>query len=140
MLPIKPLCYTLFLFTLIGCQTLPEKKRMMDLSHILDSYAINYRWGNLNALETFKKHDTEIAAKESTAVTQELNDYQNIRIVNYEIIVPPTIVKETMVIQQAKVDYVYIDSQSVKSLIDRQVWQYDKEKSRWYRITELPLF
>ena len=141
MFSIKPFLSLTFFLLLCACQTLPEKNRMSDLSKLLENYALNYRWGSLNALNSYKKPSKDKESVNQTPLTTAVIDkFKNIRVVNYDIIVPPVIMSEMTVVQQVRVDYVYVDSQSVKSLIDRQIWEYDEDESRWYRITDLPKF
>ena len=44
------------------------------------------------------------------------------------------------VLRIVDIQYYRMNNVTVKTLVDRQKWEYDKEKDRWYLLSELPAF
>jgi hypothetical protein len=43
-------------------------------------------------------------------------------------------------VQVVRIDYLHEDTQSVNTLMDRQVWRYEPEAKTWWLYSGLPAF
>jgi hypothetical protein len=121
----------LILLHLSGCQTLSEKNQANALEETLDRYEAMLRWGNVDQARLFGLTDTS-GTTSSRA--------KEIRVINYEVIQGPTKVSENQAVQSAVIQYVFKSSQTVRELIDQQIWQYDDESEAWSRQSPFPEF
>jgi len=124
--------YLFIIFSFLSaCQTVSEKNNITKLTETLRTYKVNCRWGDLDKLVGYFKEPSEAEIQD---------DISNIKIVKYEVLGSSILTTETTAIQDIKIHYVYIDKQSLRTLIDHQKWHYDEEKSIWYRSNPLPQF
>jgi hypothetical protein len=121
----------LLLWTLAGCQTLGEKQQTNLLVDTLRKYEAALRWGSMQQAQSFAS--TDIAKFSPTGRS-------DIRIIHYEVVQGPALVSEVKALQSVLIQYVHETSQSVKELLDQQVWQYDDETEAWTLISPLPEF
>lgn len=88
------------------------------------------RWGDLRKMYVFARPGSRIS------IPQGLD---NVQVNHYEV-------SDTREIapwrwsQTAVIDYVLVDRQVVRQLIDRQVWASDDEGKSWYRLNPPPTF
>ncbi len=120
----------LVIFLLTGCQTLSERKQADALQEVLRTYGGVVRWGSFDQLRRFVRPEM---AGETIAVTSE-----PIRVTHYEVVQGPALVDGNKAIQTALIQYVFVDSQVVKEVVDQQTWEYDAEQESWYLISPLP--
>ncbi len=125
--------FFLILVLLNGCQTVSPIKQqsIINLNNTLRTYQTNYRWGNLAQIIGYAK---------TPAATKLPDNIGNIRIVKYDVLSSAILTSETTAIQEVQIEYIYIDKQTVRKLIDHQEWEYDTDKSTWYRTNPLPQF
>lgn len=123
----------LTLLWLTGCETMETRKQANRLSDTLSAFSAAFRWGQFEQVYGFRK--TESGQMETPP--ESLN---NIRITSYEIISAPAIISEDTAVQTVGIEYIRQDSQSVKQLIDRQVWGYDAENKVWFLKSPVPAF
>ncbi|MDH3829849.1 MAG: hypothetical protein OET21_20660, partial [Desulfobacterales bacterium] len=64
----------------------------------------------------------------------------DVRITSYRV--KQSIIAENEMIVMQIVDFQYYRMRdiTVRTITDRQKWEYDKEKERWYLLSELPNF
>ncbi|MEJ2463359.1 MAG: asparagine synthetase [Candidatus Thiodiazotropha sp.] len=120
----------LVIFLLTGCQTLSERKQADALQEVLRTYGGVVRWGSFDQLRRFVRPDR---AGEPVADTS-----GQIRVTHYEVVQGPALVDGNKAIQTALIQYVFVDSQVVKEVVDQQTWEYDAEQESWYLISPLP--
>lgn len=121
----------LILLHLSGCQTLSEKNQANALEETLDRYEAMLRWGNVDQARLFGLAD---ASRTTSSRAKE------IRVIHYEVIQGPTKVSENQAVQSAVIQYVFKSSQTVRELVDQQIWQYDDESEVWSRQSPFPEF
>lgn len=121
----------LILLHLSGCQTLSEKNQANALEETLDRYEAMLRWGNVDQARLFGLTD---ASRTTSSRAKE------IRVIHYEVIQGPTKVSENQAVQSAVIQYVFKSSQTVRELVDQQIWQYDDESEAWSRQSPFPEF
>lgn len=94
------------------------------------TYADVVRWGDLHRIHTFGPPDAGWTAQQNL---------DNVRVTGYEATTPneigPWLWGATAVI-----DYVLVDRQVVRRLVDQQRWTSDDEGRTWYRTEPPPRF
>lgn len=119
-------------FLLAGCNTLlTQKESEKSLMETLKAYEATMRWGYPGQAYNFLRKD--LAEKTEIPAT-----LQNIRITGYKVISSPVKSDENLASQVVVIGYVFDDRQVERSLTDRQLWEYDKEKKSWHRINPIP--
>ncbi len=117
---------------LTGCQTLAERQRSSQLQEVLRKYEGVIRWGSIDqARRFFKPGEAEGVIAAPT---------QAMRVTHYEVVQGPTMVDEDRAIQTAVIQYVFVESQVVRELVDQQTWQYDPGEESWYLVSPVPEF
>ncbi len=110
------------------------KSREKILTETLRTYAATIRWGSIEQAETFV--DPEYRA--AHPLTQlELDRYKQVRFTNYNDTAPVP-VNDNEVRQTVEIGIVNIHTQEARSIIDRQVWKYDKKAKVWLLSSGLP--
>ncbi|MDJ0805208.1 MAG: asparagine synthetase [Gammaproteobacteria bacterium] len=121
----------LLFWMLSACQTLSEKRQSALLVETLRKYEATLRWGSMQQSQSFASE--EIAKFSPTR-------QKDIRIIHYEVVQGPTQVSEDKALQTVLIQYVHETSQSVRELLDQQVWSYDPETEQWTLQSPLPVF
>jgi len=126
----------LFALTLSGCKTLghlSQEESEKTLQITLRGYATTLRWGNPAQAYSFLSEDLQARTTLPTGL-------DNIQVTGYRQLQPPNRVAPDRAAQVVEIRFVFKDRQVEKSLIDKQLWAYDKEKNTWSRINPIPLF
>lgn len=124
------LAVTLFL-SLTACQTLDTRSDARKLEATLDSYATTARWQPLQGLYAFLQPELQPTAPPASLA--------NVRVTGYEITAAPREVADGQVVQTARIEYVLVDRQQVRSLLDNQLWVRDAGGT-WQRANPIPSF
>jgi hypothetical protein len=121
------------LLLLTGCQSNPYGEVPKELALTVRSFESVVRWGALQKMYVFQNNDPE----EVVELQEGLN---NVRVTSYELASELREVSEWRWVQTAVIDYVLIDQQVVRQLIDQQVWVSDDAGKTWYRENPVPQF
>jgi hypothetical protein len=127
---IRILCGFLLILLFAGCQTLSERKQSDALQEVLRNYEGVIRWGSVDQARRFLR--PEAVGEEHSEVLSAT------RVTHYEVVQGPALVDENKAIQTAVIQYVFVDSQVVREVVDQQTWEYDPESERWYLTSPLP--
>jgi len=115
-----------------GCAT---DQRNQALIHTLSAYGSTLRWGDFQSALQFV--DPKVReANQPTAL--DLARYQQVRVTGYDDGAGPVPDGENVVRQVVQIGLVNINTQSERTVIDRQTWRYDPEKKRWWLVSGLP--
>ncbi len=106
--------------------------RVQLLEQTLRAYAEAVRWRSLDTLYAFEQRDPEAEPNLDKSLL-------DIRVTQYEVVVPARELSEGHYTQTVSIEYARPD-QTVRRLLDQQVWLYDKADKRWYRENPLPAF
>lgn len=110
------------------------KSREKILTETLRTYAATIRWGSIEQAESF----VDPAYRAAHPLTQlELDRYKQVRFTNYNDTAPVP-VNDNEVRQTVEIGIVNIHTQEARSIIDRQVWKYDKKAKVWLLSSGLP--
>ncbi|SEJ18544.1 hypothetical protein [Frateuria terrea] len=115
-----------------GCAT---DQRNQALIHTLGAYGSTLRWGDFQSALQFV--DPKVReANRPTAL--DLARYQQVRVTGYDDGAGPVPDGENVVHQVVQISLVNINTQSERTVIDRQTWRYDTDKKRWWLMSGLP--
>ena len=131
----KILLFALGLLLLSGCveEKVEKQKKADALEMTLYRFATAIRWGYFDEAYGFRKYEKGEYPKPPKSLS-------NLRVTSYEALHPPTMMVEDVAVQLVEIKFIFIDSQRLKTLRDRQVWIFDKEDSRWYLDSPMPEF
>ena len=110
------------------------KSRDKILTETLRTYAATIRWGSIEQAESF----VDPAYRALHPLTQlELDRYKQVRFTNYNDTAPVP-VNDDEVHQTVEIGIVNVNTQEARSVIDRQVWKYDRKAKLWLLTSGLP--
>ena len=118
---------------LSSCATIEESKENQKMEARLDLYAKTVRWGALENLYGF-------LTPEESAMVEFPDNLGNIRVTNYQVRIPPMMLDEHTLSQTVTIEYLYRDTQVIRTMSDSQVWEYKPELEEWYRTNPVPEF
>ncbi len=110
------------------------KSREKILTETLRTYAATIRWGSIEQAETFIDPEYRTAHPQSQL---DLDRYKQVRITSYEDSAPVP-VNDDEVRQTVEIGIVNLHTQEARSIIDRQVWKYEKKTKVWLLTSGLP--
>lgn len=110
------------------------KSREKILTETLRTYAATIRWGSIEQAETFVD---PVYRAEHPLSQLELDRFKQVRITNYNDTAPVPI-NDNEVHQTVEIGLVNVHTQEARSIIDRQVWKYDKKGKIWLLSSGLP--
>lgn len=118
----------------IGCTGLQEKYRLAQFEDVSSSYEHAIRWGHYDVAKGFRKRqETEHGA-------WHVDNLDKIRVTSYELLGSNSSEDKLRVHQAVKIRYFNADQMIEKTLIDKQVWEYDDTEKAWYLKSGLPDF
>ena len=104
--------YVVLMLLIVGCAGLDkEKENWMKFDETSTAYIRSLRWGEYEAAYGFKR---------LPGINDEVPDFQDlsdVRVTSYRM-----------------------RNVTVRTITDRQKWEYDKQKERWYLLSDLPHF
>ncbi|MGD2082945.1 MAG: hypothetical protein PVF91_08270 [Chromatiales bacterium] len=130
-LSMRLLLTILVALSLTGC--LSSQRRDNDLRTTLRKYEATIRWGHIENAYLFRRLEPD----ERPDIPQGLD---NIRVTGYEVVRPPGAPKDDRITQTVQISYLFRDQQVVRTVVDRQTWEYDPDDSRWYLTSAVPEF
>ena len=114
------------LLLLPACQSIAEQKRVDALDTTLRLYGNIMRWHGPENQAEFLKDPASLPT------------YRAVRVVSYDVVQPPATVDENLVSQVARIQYVHTDTQVMRTVDDRQLWESNEEGTRWLRVNTPP--
>ncbi len=118
---------------LVGCKTIDDSKEDQLMQARLNLYAKTVRWGALENLYGFLTLDERIKAVFP-------GNLDNIRITDYQVRIPPMMLEQHILSQTVTIEYLFRDTQVIKTMSDNQIWEYNKETKQWFRANPIPEF
>ncbi len=116
---------------LVGCAT--STQRLDDLDHTLRNYKKMIRWADFGSAYTFKKWEQGDQAAPPASL-------ENVRVTRYEVGNTHLSTDKMTYTQTVRISYYLMDSARERQLMDHQKWVFDKEKGRWFLISDIPKF
>jgi hypothetical protein len=127
--------YVVLALLLMGCAGLDMgKENWKKFEETSRAYLMALRWGEYETAYGFKRPPN------SYDEIPDFHDLRDVRVTSHRI--KQTIISEDKMTVQQIVDFQYyrMRNVTVKTMTDRQKWEYDEEKERWYLISDLPKF
>jgi len=119
---------------LVACKTSPYGDVPKELASKVRTFEDVVRWGALEKMYLFLDKEEQQGVKVPEGLS-------NVRVTSYEVASPITKLEEGRWSQTAVIDYVLVDRQIVRKVIDQQVWVSDDEDGKiWYRGNPVPQF
>lgn len=120
---------------LAACQvpSISERSKDNKLRDTLNSYESVIRWGILEKAYGFLSPELS----EEAVIPDNL---KNFRVTGYERINGPSPLSDDKAAQTVLIEYVLVDRQVLRSLIDKQIWQWAEEEKAWQRANPIPIF
>jgi hypothetical protein len=121
----------LALLALSACGSIEQRKQANALETTLTAYAATMRWASPSHAYQFQdpEHPTPVPP-----------DLEDIRVVAYDVTVPPMRRDDDTAVQTVTIGYYRLDSQRVRHLTDAQTWRFDTEHKAWYLVSDPPHF
>jgi len=117
-----------------ACAMDKVKNKETVLEETLRTYAATVRWGDLTQAEVF----VDPKYREAHPLTElDLARFKQVQVTSYND-QPAAPLSETEVQQVVEIGLVNVNTQSARSIVDRQVWRYDEKENRWWLTTGLP--
>jgi hypothetical protein len=128
---------TVFVLVLliVGCAKIEVQQQMSLFDETIRAYDRAIRWGEYEEAFAYKKlldQDNKVP---------DFAEYRQIKVTAYKV--KKTILDEesfSKVVRFVDIQYYRKSNVTVKTLIDRQKWEYNEEIDRWYLISGLPAF
>ena len=115
-----------------GCAT---DQRNQALVTTLNAYASTLRWGDFQSAQQFVDPKVREAHPLSSL---DLARYGQVRVTGYDEGAGPVPDGENQVRQVVQISLVNVNTQSERTVVDRQSWRYDPDKKRWWLMSGLP--
>lgn len=131
---VRVFALSLSLVLLGACATQKMRSKQTVLDETLRSYAATIRWGELEQAQAFV--DPEVL-RTHPPTALELARYRQVKVTSYDE-QPVMPVGEDEVRQAVEIGLVNVNTQSARSVIDRQTWRYDAKLKRWWLTSGLP--
>ncbi|NCT69045.1 MAG: hypothetical protein GXC76_15565 [Rhodanobacteraceae bacterium] len=117
-----------------ACATEKMRSKQTVLDETLRSYAATIRWGDIERAQAF----LDPKLRETLAPSAlDLARYRQVAVSGYSE-QPATPVGDNEVHQLVQIELVNLNTQSARSILDRQVWRYDEASKRWWLVSGLP--
>ena len=104
------------------------------VNETLRTYAATIRWGDFNQAASFI--EPKLLAEHPPSQL-DMDRLHQVRVSGYDE-QPAIPAGEDEVRQTVRIELVNVNTQSVRSIVDRQVWKYDEAAKRWWLISGLP--
>jgi hypothetical protein len=127
--------FVVLMSLLMGCAGLDMKKdNWGKFDQTSKAYLLSFRWGDYDLVYGFKK------PPDINEQAPEVQDFSDLRITSYKVKQTIMSKDETIVIQIVDFDYYRTRDITLRTITDRQKWEYDEEKERWYLVSDIPSF
>lgn len=118
----------------VGCSAMTTQSESRALETTLVAYANAIRWGDFEQALAFVDKET---LKEHPLSATDMERYKQVKVAAYTE-QPPEPVRAHEVRQIVQISLVNINTQTERSIVDKQLWRYDEEGKHWHLISGLP--
>jgi hypothetical protein len=128
------LAICVFVLLIFGCAGIKTGEKLTLFDETSRAYGRAIRWGDYQAAYAFKKlSDTDVKLPD-------FEDLRQIKVTSYKV--KQTIISESKskILRLVDIQYYKMNNVTVITLKDREIWEYNEEKERWYLTSELPDF
>ena len=118
---------------LCGCAAVSKSEQNL-LEDTLDTYSSVIRWSNWDEAVAFIDPET---VKAHPISKLDLERFNQVRVTTYNA-QPARNTGEHEVRQIVEIGLVNVNTQSARSIVDRQTWRFDAKEKRWWLVSGLP--
>lgn len=118
---------------LAGCAT---NQRRDTLTTTLNAYGSTLRWADFQRAAQFIKPELHASQPISKL---DMERYKQVRVSEYDAGNGPVPLGENQAQQTVHINLINVHTQSERSIVDRQTWEYDEAAKRWWLISGLPV-
>jgi hypothetical protein len=115
-----------------GCAS---DQRSKSLTNTLNAYASAVRWGEFESALQFVD---PAVRKDHPPSSLDMARYQQVRVTGYDEGQGPLPDGENAVRQIVQIGLANVNTQTERTVTDRQTWRYDPEKKHWWLTSGLP--
>lgn len=119
---------------MVGCASVIDKVKLNKFADTSKSYGEALLWGHFEAANLFRK--PELAENEKP----NFEKLKNIKVAQYDIKDMNVSDDGSRIEQAAEITYYHRNKMILKTLRDKQVWEFSAKDGRWYLTTQLPDF
>jgi hypothetical protein len=132
----RPLTALLIAATVLlgACANKEIRSKATLLDNTLRTYAATVRWGDFAQATSFI--EPKLLAEHPPSQL-ELDRLHQVRVTSYNE-QPAIPVGEDEVRQTVQIELVNVNTQTARSIVDRQVWKYDEAGKHWWLTSGLP--
>ena len=123
-----------FLWLIVGCASTIDRVRMNKFTDTSNGYGEALLWGHFEAANLYRQ--PALAEKDKP----DFEKLKNIKVAQYDIKDVSVSDDGLKIEQDAEIAYFHRNKMILKTLRDRQVWEFDAKDRRWYLKTQLPEF
>jgi len=124
----------LLLLLCAGCGEMSPHSKADVLNTTLNAYANALRWGDFEQALTFIDPET---LKDHPLSALDKERYKQVRVASYTER-PPVPAGKGEIVQIVEIGLVNINTQTERSIVDRQLWRYDEKTKHWHNVSGLP--
>ena len=124
----------ILLVTLLGAGCASDQ-RSQSLTSTLNAYGSALRWGDFQSALQFVDPEMR-AAHPPTAL--DMARYQQVRVTGYDDGPGPVPSGENEVRQIVQIGLANVNTQTERTVVDRQSWRYDPQHKHWWLTSGLP--
>jgi hypothetical protein len=117
-----------------GCGSVGEHSKNESLQTTLLAYANVIRWGEIE--EAVKYVDPQ-TLKDHPLTSIDMERYKQVRVASYNE-QPPVPAGSGEILQVVKIDLININTQTERTIVDKQIWRYDEKSKHWHVVSGLP--
>jgi len=125
---------SLCILLLVGCATYQGLSRLSSLESTSEAYEKAMRWGEYQLASSF------IKTQGTDGESPNLKKLEKIKITSYKPTGRNTSEDKLQAHQTVEIKYYNTDYLIEKTLIDKQLWEYDAKQKAWYLQSALPDF
>ncbi|MBW2174109.1 MAG: hypothetical protein JRF64_05605 [Deltaproteobacteria bacterium] len=125
---------SLCILLLVGCATYQGLSRLGSLESTSKAYGKAMRWGEYQLASSF------IKTQGTDGENPNLKELEMIKITSYKPTEQNTSEDKLQAHQTVEIKYYNTDCLIEKTLIDKQLWEYDAKQKAWYLQSALPDF
>ena len=125
---------TMFLVLCAGCGTMSTQSEGRTLQTTLVAYANAVRWGDFEQALAFVDKET---LKEHPLSSIDMERYKQVKVASYAE-QPAVPAGPHEVRQIVQISLININTQTERSIVDKQLWRYDEKSKHWHLISGLP--
>ena len=131
---LKKLSICFFVLLLVGCAKIEDMKKMDRFDVTTRAYTHSIRWSEFEDAVMFLK------STEDDSNSPDPEFLKMIRVTDYAIKKTAVSEDQTQVVQIVDISYYRNDRMIVKTIREKELWEWDVEKKDWQLSTGLPKF